>query len=166
MLTYINLLLFVPAIVAGTHEASRQSFDKRTLFVADSEPNVRRSAQTGRTCTSTPARDSCAQCFGAGFINCPGSTILCYEPGSTVEGIDSCPGTPAFASSPSTSTIVNITPPSPTITRFGENCAAAFGSGSITCATDPWCYNPSQGEVCCADGRMCLDLCPVIDPVE
>ena len=151
MLTYINLLLFVPAILADTREASRHSLlDKRTLSVANSQSKVRRSAQTIE-CTSS---DSCAECFGAGYISCPGSSIDCYNPGSDLSGLDSCPGTPAVPSSLPTSTIVSSRPGS-TTTGVGDNCAAVFGTGSITCSFYPNCYNPTEGDVCCSDGSKC-----------
>lgn len=34
-------------------------------------------------------------------------------------------------------------------------CERSCGPGYITCISEPTCYNPSRGDVCCTDGSMC-----------
>ena len=39
--------------------------------------------------------------------------------------------------------------------RSGTTCAACFGAGNVPCSSRT-CFNPSDGEQCCADGKYCI----------
>ena len=81
---------------------------------------------------------TCVSCFGAGYTNCPsGSYYTCYNPADYSQ-TDGCnqPGTNSSSGG----------------TNNNNNCETQYGSGSVPCGSDS-CYNPTDGEVCCSDGR-------------
>lgn len=40
----------------------------------------------------------------------------------------------------------------------GKNCVDAFGAGYELCANSKVCYNPTEGDVCCSEGCMSMNL--------
>ncbi|KAJ3478583.1 hypothetical protein NLG97_g8539 [Lecanicillium saksenae] len=45
--------------------------------------------------------------------------------------------------------ICNLVPVGPNL------CERSCGPGYITCISEPTCYNPSRGDVCCSNGKYC-----------
>lgn len=66
----------------------------------------------------------CATCFGEGFQLCASSSSICYLPGDSIYGEDSCSGTSAID-----------VPSEPELCTDG-GCAACFGSGEC-CEGNP-----------------------------
>ena len=93
-----------------------------------------------KRCTGT-----CAECFGDGYILCPSSTRICYRPGDSVYGLDSCTssgsgsGTATSSARSSTST-----GESDTCYRVGASCTSCFGPTYRACPDGLHCYDPND----------------------
>lgn len=74
---------------------------------------------------------TCLTCFGPSYIDCPADDHWCYDPNNSTSV---CPdGTGG------------------TFSSIDAACEAQYGPGEVACYDA--CYNPSQGDVCCSDGR-------------
>ncbi|OAL27666.1 hypothetical protein AYO20_09739 [Fonsecaea nubica] len=80
---------------------------------------------------------TCASCFGSSYLECPDG-YHCYDPSDPL--YDTCPeeSTSSGGGGSSSST-----------------CAEIYGEGNIPCGSDS-CYNPDDGESCCAGGCKLL----------
>lgn len=92
---------------------------------------------------------TCASCFGSSYVECPNDSLYCYDPSDPES---TCPSNSSGSGSGSGGGNSN-------------SCAEQYGTGSEPCGTDS-CYNPSEGDVCCADGcesnpsLFCLEFLP------
>lgn len=146
--------------------SSSPSSSARSTYTPTATASVAGSSYTIPSFCSNGGRN-CAQCFGAGYIQCSADSTHCYNPndpdsvcpggssggsapssGSSrpASSAPSSPSSPSAAGAPSGTSSL----PSATGSTGGGSCAAEYGSSYVNCGTDS-CYNPST-EVCCSDG--------------
>ncbi|OAP63668.1 hypothetical protein AYL99_02895 [Fonsecaea erecta] len=114
---------------------------------SDSGLTTATASASAPTSTSTSGIDdlcyqagaTCVSCFGSGYLGCPDG-YHCYNPSDP--SYDTCPddGSSYGGSDNSTTTTAS--------------CSDLYGEGNIPCGTDS-CYNPDDGESCCAGGYYC-----------
>jgi len=103
---------------------------------------------------------TCVECFGDGYILCPGSDFNCYLPGDVDYGLTSCPSssssdyTSSYTSSAPQSTFTGSQSISDFCNEAGATCQSCFGEGYISCPDNLYCYNPNDPEydTCPSDG--------------
>ncbi|KAH0832722.1 hypothetical protein AYO21_00372 [Fonsecaea monophora] len=82
---------------------------------------------------------TCASCFGSSYLECPDG-YHCYDPSDPL--YDTCPEESTSSGGGGSSS--------------SSTCAEIYGEGNIPCGSDS-CYNPDDGESCCAGGYYCED---------
>jgi hypothetical protein len=152
---FLLLLSCSPALLSGVGAAAEpEEFDAQKLPLALTKklgtPNSKRSVAV---IPSSPldkrqtCQGSCQTCFGPGFVECPGSSLYCWDPARP--DLYSCTGSGSGSGSGSSPT----NPPSPqgtigTDTCFngGGDCKTCFGSNSEPCPSGSYydCYEADQ----------------------
>lgn len=119
----------------GLDSCTSTSSGSDTTYTSSApEPTSTGTAGDSNFCTGAGA--TCVSCFGEGYLDCP-DNYNCYNPNDPQ--YDTCPSDTSSGSGGSSS-----------------SCADQYGSGSLPCGSDS-CYNPTEGDVCCADGYHCED---------
>lgn len=131
-----STILSVAALMglcAANDAAIKKPNSAFTKVAPKTQPVARSLAERDDFCSGT-----CVQCFGAGYILCPGSSLYCYSPGDPTYGIDSCPS--------DTSDTISTAQPTPTGSTdycYGKSCASCFGAGYLACS-DGSTYQPTH----------------------
>lgn len=91
---------------------------------------------------------TCAECFGDGYTQCPGSALYCYLPGDSTYGLDSCPGessgSPTSTADTSIPTSTGVSGIDDICSQKGATCVSCFGPGYLQCPDGYHCYDPSD----------------------
>ncbi|KIX01592.1 uncharacterized protein Z518_09318 [Rhinocladiella mackenziei CBS 650.93] len=110
-----------------------------TSSAAASTPTSTSSSGVDDICYETGA--TCTSCFGPTYLECPDG-YHCYDPNDPL--YDTCPDDDDTDTSSS----------GDSSDSSSTTCADIYGAGSVPCGDDS-CYNPDEGDVCCADGYHC-----------
>lgn len=142
MVRFIDLI-FLASLLAFS-SASPETAGKKVLGLTRVSTNTGLNSRSlnSRSLLQKRCQGTCSECFGAGYISCPGSEYLCYLPGDSNYGIDSCSGSGSGTGSA----------PSPTTTGSAGNSDYCSGQYA-TCIS---CFGP--GYLSCPDGKTCCEL--------
>jgi len=132
MQLHLAFLLFVSlTLVSAASEVYDAKFKSLRLSRRFTPHLLQARQLAGREVCSGPDV-TCVSCFGAGYTYCPDG-ITCYDPSDPTS---SCTAGSGGGSGTS------------------DSCAEQYGAGSVSCGTG-YCYNPTEGDVCCSDGCKC-----------
>lgn len=153
--------LAIATVVFADVDSQVSPLGLRTKPVKLSKRSLPSLLDTRQSCQGT-----CQSCFGATFIDCPDSSVLCYDPA------DGQPSEACSASGSSTPT----SPPAPSGTGIdscslrGASCQVCFGGDSTDCPAgsdydcyDTSSYSESEG---CYDGPAPPASPPVSSPAS
>jgi hypothetical protein len=142
VLLSFSLALATPVFADVDAESSPLSL--RTKPVKTAKRAVLSLLDRRQTCSGT-----CKTCFGSNYVDCPDSSILCYDPtkGTSAEQCStggSNPPTPTTSSSAGGGSGV-----SDICFQKGANCQSCFGAGSTNCPSGSYydCYEPASYSV-------------------
>lgn len=140
MVRLIELVTIVSLV--NFSQAASDEAGKKLLGLSKVSRNT---GLNSRSLLQKRCQGTCSECFGAGYMSCPGSDYLCYLPGDPNYGIDSCSGSGSATTAA----------PSPTTTGSAGN--SDFCSGQDATCTS--CFGP--GYLPCSDGKSCCKSAPL-----